>query len=55
VFTGVRTFIRELMPPDHSGVTDVRLTQWLDGGRVYVYDYSRALDTIFVATERRGR
>jgi hypothetical protein len=52
--TGARTLIvKELAPPERTGLTSVRLSQWIDDGkgrRGYVYDYSRALSRLFVAT-----
>jgi dipeptidyl aminopeptidase/acylaminoacyl peptidase len=50
VTTGARTFLRELAPPDRTGLTSVELEQWIDDGRGYVYRNQRTLSTLFVAT-----
>jgi len=50
VFTGARTTLKELAPPDRAGLTMVRLSQWLDEGRGYVYDFQRTLSTLYVVT-----
>jgi hypothetical protein len=46
--TGARTFVREIAPPDRAGVNSVRVSQWIDDGRGYVYDYARVSDALFV-------
>jgi len=50
VATGARTTLRELAPTDRAGLTSVLLTDWIDDGRGYVYQYQRSLSTLFVAT-----
>ncbi len=39
VLTGARTTLKELAPPDRAGLTMVRLSQWLENGRGYVYEF----------------
>jgi len=48
VTTGVRTLVKELAPPDRAGVTSIAVTQWIDGGRGYVYGYTRNMSKLFV-------
>ena len=48
--TGERTPIRELAPPDRTGLLSTNLSQWFDDGRAYSYSYSRALSKLFVAS-----
>ena len=50
VATGIRTFMREIAPPDRDGVWRVTVTQWLDHD--HVYHYSRNADAIFVVKEK---
>jgi dipeptidyl aminopeptidase/acylaminoacyl peptidase len=50
VFTGARTTLKELAPPDHAGLTMVRLSQWIENGRGYVYEFQRTLSTLYVVT-----
>ena len=50
VATGIRTFLREIAPPDRDGVWQVTVTQWLDHD--HVYHYSRNADAIFVVKEK---
>ena len=46
--SGARTLLREIGPPDRTGITSVRVSQWIDDGRGYVYDYNRVSDALFV-------
>ncbi len=55
IVTGARSRVREIAPPDRTGLTSVFMHQWLDGGRGYTYTYSRELDTIYVVTSRPNR
>ena len=48
--TGARTPLREIGPPDRTGVAAISVTQWIDDGRGYWYTYFRALSKLFVAT-----
>jgi dipeptidyl aminopeptidase/acylaminoacyl peptidase len=48
--TGTRTPLRELAPPDQTGVSSVWLNQWIDDGPGYTYTYFRTLSKLFVAT-----
>ena len=48
--TGERTPIRELAPPDRTGLVGTNVSQWIDDGRAYSYGYSRALSKLFVAS-----
>ena len=50
VVTGARTTLKELAPPDRAGLTMVRLSQWIDDGRGYVYEFQRTLSTLYVVT-----
>lgn len=46
--SGKRTLVREIAPSDSAGVTSVRVTQWIDDGRGYVYDFLRRDDALFI-------
>ena len=48
--TGARTLLREVAPPDLTGVASILVAQWLDDGRGYSYTYLRAVSKLFVAT-----
>jgi serine/threonine protein kinase len=48
--TGRRTLVREVAPPDLTGVMGVGVNQWVDDGRGYTYTYTRVLSKLFVAT-----
>jgi hypothetical protein len=48
--TGKRTRLRELAPPDRSGLIGAFANQWIDDGRGYVYTYIRELSRVFVVT-----
>jgi hypothetical protein len=51
--TGQRTMLRELAPPDRSGLVIIWAHQWLDDGRGYTYTYMRQLSQIYVVTGAR--
>jgi serine/threonine protein kinase len=46
--TGVRTFIRELAPPDRAGVSVIVPTSIIDDGRGYAYFYIRDVATWYI-------
>jgi hypothetical protein len=48
--TGARTLVRDLAPPDVSGVTSVTVSHWSDDGRAYAYYYTRTLSQLFAVT-----
>jgi len=48
--TGTRTLVRQLAPPDQSGVAFVIANQWLDDGAAYTYYYQRDLSRLFVVS-----
>jgi hypothetical protein len=50
IATNARTTVRELAPPDRAGLTGLALNDWIEGGKGYVYQYQRALSTLFVVT-----
>jgi hypothetical protein len=50
IATGRRTLLREVAPPDLTGVMGVWLNHWVDDGRGYTYTYTRALSKLFVAS-----
>jgi hypothetical protein len=49
--TGVRTFIRELAPPDPAGVSVVIPTSIIDDARGYAYFYVRDVATWYVVQD----
>ena len=49
--TGVRTFIRELAPPDSAGVSVVVPSSIIDDGRGYAYFYIRDVATWYVVQD----
>lgn len=53
--TGARTPIRELAPPDRTGVNFIAMSEWADDGRRYLYTYSRELSKLFVVTGVKSR
>lgn len=46
--TGVRTLVRELAPPDRTGVNVIVPTSIIDDGRGYAYFYMRDVATWYV-------
>jgi hypothetical protein len=50
IATNVRTTVRELAPPDRAGLTGLSVNYWIADGKGYVYQYQRALSTLFVVT-----
>jgi Tol biopolymer transport system component len=50
IATGKRTRLREVAPPDRSGLVGTIVTQWIDDGRGYSYTYVRELSRIFIVT-----
>jgi hypothetical protein len=46
--TGVRTLVRELAPPDRTGVTVIVPTSAIDDARGYAYFYMRDVATWYV-------
>jgi len=49
-WTGTRTHVMDMAPPDRAGVNVVVASQWIDDGRGYVYSYFRELTRLFVAS-----
>ena len=49
--TGVRTFIRELAPPDRAGVSVIVPTSIIDDARGYAYFYVRDVATWYVVQD----
>jgi hypothetical protein len=49
--TGVRTFIRELAPPDPAGVSAIVPTSIIDDARGYAYFYIRDVATWYVVQD----
>jgi hypothetical protein len=50
ITTGARRFVREVAPPDRTGLNLVLVGQWINDGRAYVYGFNRVLSTLFVVT-----
>jgi hypothetical protein len=50
--TGARTAVSDVGPPNRAGLARVAITDVIDQGRGYAYDYLRFLSTLFVATPR---
>ena len=48
--TGARRVLTELSPPDREGVVGMGISQWIDDGTGYVYNYTRDLSTLFVVS-----
>jgi serine/threonine protein kinase len=49
--TGARTFVRELMPPDRSGVTEILQSgAMINDGQAYCYSYSRQVTKAVIVT-----
>ena len=51
--TGARTAIRDLSPPDRSGVIGGTLDDWSDRDGAYAYMYQRSLSTLFLVAGAR--
>jgi hypothetical protein len=49
-WTGTRTHVMDVAPPDRAGVNGIFPSQWIDDGRGYVYSYFRELTRLFVAS-----
>jgi serine/threonine protein kinase len=49
-WSGRRTRLKELAPPDRSGVTGIGHVHWLPDGRGYTYFYQHTVDRLFVVT-----
>jgi Tol biopolymer transport system component len=50
VFSGTRTPVQRLAPPDQAGVIYLKVEQWLDDGAAYVYSCARDLSRLFVVS-----
>jgi hypothetical protein len=49
-WSGRRTPLKELAPPDRSGVVRIEFMFWLAHGRGYAYSYQHEIDQLFVVT-----
>ena len=49
-WSGRRTLLKELAPPDRSGVTGVGYLHWLPDGRGYAYVYTHAVGQLFIVS-----
>jgi len=47
-WSGRRTQLKELAPPDRSGVVNLGEVHWLPDGRGYVYSYTHEVDRLFI-------
>ena len=52
--SGRRTQLKELAPPDRSGVVNLGEVHWLRGGRGYVYSFGHEVDRLFCGSGWRG-
>ena len=48
--TGARSLARELMPQDLGSVAALYVTDWIDDGRWYAYNYTSLPSTLFVVS-----
>jgi WD40 repeat protein len=46
--TGARTHLKDLGPPDRTGVNQIESVNWLAGGPGYVYAFARQLSQVFI-------
>ena len=51
IATGKKQFVRQLMPPDLSGVTDISAVFVTPDGRGYVYEYGRTLSDLYLVSD----
>jgi eukaryotic-like serine/threonine-protein kinase len=51
IATGKKQFVRQLMPPDLSGVTDISAIFITPDGRGYVYEYGRTLSDLYLVSD----
>ncbi|MGH9241518.1 MAG: WD40 repeat domain-containing serine/threonine protein kinase [Vicinamibacterales bacterium] len=49
-WSGRRTLLKELAPPDRSGVTSVGFVHWLPDGRGYAYAYTHDVGQLFIVS-----
>ena len=49
--SGKKQFVRQLMPPDLSGVTDISAIFITPDGRGYVYEYGRTLSDLYLVSD----
>ena len=48
--TGARTNVREIMPPDRTGVMMINLGRFVNDGQIFSYDYWRQVTKAIVVT-----
>ena len=48
--TGTRTVVRQLMPEGVGAVASILVTDWIDDGRWYAYNYTSLSSTLFVVS-----
>jgi serine/threonine protein kinase/Tol biopolymer transport system component len=51
--TGTRTLVRQLAPADVSPLSAVYVSDWVDDGRWYAYNYTSLTSTLFLVTGAR--
>jgi hypothetical protein len=51
IATGKRQFVRQLMPPDLSGVTDISGVFITPDGHAYVYEYGQTLSDLYLVSD----
>ena len=51
ITSGKKQFVRQLMPPDLSGVTDISAIFITPDGRGYVYEYGRTLSDLYLVSD----
>ena len=49
-WSGRRTLLKELEPPDRAGVTSVGFVHWLPDGRGYAYAYTHDVGQLFIVS-----
>ena len=48
--TGARNVVRQLTPEGVGAVAAISVTDWIDDGRWYAYNYTSVTSTLFVVT-----
>jgi len=51
IASGKKHLVRQLMPPDFSGVTDISAIFITPDGRGYVYEYGRTLSDLYLVSD----
>jgi hypothetical protein len=49
-WSGRRTLLKELAPPNRTGVTSVGFVHWLPDGRGYAYAYTHDVGQLFIVS-----